>query len=434
MDFQGELTVKNEKSDSIRQLFSRVGANALEYIKAFAKWLAAAVITGGVCGLVGTAFYYCVAYATKLRGEYFWLVFLLPVCGLVIAGLYKLLGMPNDKGTNLIISSIQEHVTVPLRMSLLIFVSTVLTHLFGGSAGREGAALQIGGAMGAAGAKIIHADEPTRKILTLCGMSAVFAALFGTPLTAAVFCIEVINVGLFYGAELLPCLASALTAYFVAGALGVSPEKYTIVSAPALAPVPILQTAVLGIVCALMSIVFCVVMHKTAGLFHGKIKNAYVRAAIGGVIIVVLTLIFGRDYNGAGGNIIEKAIEGSAVPWAFAVKLLFTAITLGAGFKGGEIVPSFYVGATLGCVIGPLIGLPASFSASMCLVGVFSGVVNCPIAGIVLSLELFGGENMLFFAVVCAVCFVLSGEYSLYSSQKLMFSKLGPKAICRNAH
>jgi H+/Cl- antiporter ClcA len=426
--------LKNEEDSSIKREICRIAVRQREYIKAFLKWLAAAVIIGGICGLVGTAFYHCVAYATKLRGEYPWLLFLLPVCGLAIAGLYRLLKMENDKGTNLIIASVQANVTVPLRMSLLIFVSTVLTHLFGGSAGREGAALQIGGAMGAAGAKLIHADESMRKILTLCGMSAVFSALFGTPLTAAIFCIEVINIGIFYGAELLPCLVSALTAYFTADALGVTPEKYTIVSAPSFTPVSVLQVVVLGVVCALMSTVFCIAVHRTAELFHGKIKNAYIRAAFGGVLIVLLTLVFGRDYNGAGGNIIEKAIEGSAVPWAFAVKLLFTAITLGTGFKGGEIVPSFYVGATLGCVIGPLIGLPASFSAAMCLVGVFCGVVNCPIASIILSFELFGGENILFFAVVCAVSFVLSGEYSLYSSQKLMFSKIGPEIICRHAH
>ena len=421
------------KRDIFNRLKSR-GADIKKYVGAFIKWILLAVPLGIICGAVGVGLYYAVSWATAFRGDNPWLIYLLPVAGLAIIGLYKLLKMPKDRGTNLVISSIQTDEKVPFRMSALIFAGTAITHLFGGSAGREGAALQVGGGIGCGMAKLIKADETTRKVMTLCAMSAVFSAVFGTPLTAAVFCIEVINVGIFYGADFLPCIVSSLTAYLLAGALGASPERYVIEWIPGLSVGNIGLTAVLAVACAVMSIIFCVVMHKTAHIMQRLIKNPYLRVMAGGALIIVLTLIFGRDYNGAGGNIIEEAISGNAVPYAFIVKLVFTAVTLGAGFKGGEIVPSFFVGATLGCVLGPLMGLPASFSAAMCLVGVFCGVVNCPIASVILGVELFGPGALPYFGLVCAVSFFLSGEYSLYSSQKLSYAKFEPRFINHNAH
>ncbi len=422
-----------KKSDIAGKIKS-CGEDVKKYGLSFVKWVALAVVLGAVCGAVGVGLYYLVAWATEFRGSNPWIIYLLPVSGLAIIVLYRLLKMPKDRGTNLVISSIQTDEKVPFRMSALIFVGTAITHLFGGSAGREGAALQIGGGIGCGFAKLIRADETTRKVMTLCAMSAVFSAVFGTPITAAVFCIEVINVGVFYGADLLPCIVSSLTAYLLAGALGVKPERYVIEYIPGLSAGNLGLTAVLAAVCAVMSIVFCVVMHKTAHCMQKWIKNPYLRVIAGGVIIVALTLICGRDYNGAGGNIIAKAMGGQAVPYAFALKLVFTAVTLGAGFKGGEIVPSFFVGATLGCVLGPVLGLPASFSAAMCLVGVFCGVVNCPIASVVLGVELFGYGALPYFGLVCAISFFLSGEFSLYSSQKLSYAKFEPRFINRNAH
>lgn len=156
---------------------------------------------------------------------------------------------------------------------------------------------------------------------------------------------------------------------------------------------------------------------------------------MGGVLIVLLTLLVGsRDYNGAGGQVIEAAMEGTAVPWAFVLKMVFTALTLGAGFRGGEIVPTFFVGSTFGCAVAPLLGLDPAFGAAIGLIALFCGVVNCPVASIVLSVELFGGEGILFFALACALSYLLSGKFSLYSSQKIVYSKLEPKYIDENAH
>ena len=418
----------------IKSLIKNRLSDIWKYIVSLLKCIVIGIAMGIVCGTVGVGLYYGVMWATGVRMENAWLIYLLPIAGLSITGFYQLLQMPKDRGTNLVISSIQTDEKVPVRMSVLIFAGTVITHLFGGSAGREGAALQIGGGIGCGVAKLIKSDITTRKVMTMCSMSAVFAAVFGTPLTAAVFCVEVINVGLFYGANLLPCIVSSFTAYLISMHVGVVPVRYVIEYIPDVSVSALGQTAVLGAACAVMSIIFCAGIHGTGHLMQKYIRNPYIRVAAGGMAVVALTLIFGRDYNGAGSDVIVNAMGGQAKWYAFLVKLVFTAITLGAGFKGGEIVPSFFVGATMGCVLGPIIGLPASFSAGMCLVGVFCGAVNCPIASIILGLEIFGSAALPYIGLVCAMSFFLSGEYSLYSSQKLSYAKYEPRFINRNAH
>ncbi|MBE5922336.1 MAG: chloride channel protein [Lachnospiraceae bacterium] len=404
------------------------------YFLVFLKWLFFAGITGTICGLVGTAFYYCVVTANQLRGAHPYLLYFLPVAGLVIIIFYHLLHMDKDRGTNLVISSIRSKEKVPLRMMVLIFFSTTLTHLFGGSAGREGAALQIGGSIGSYVGERFKLDEKDMHMITMCGMSAVFAALFGTPLTAAIFSIEVISVGIMYYSALFPCLTASLVAFGIAQAFKVKAEHYTILAAPNLHAGSALQVAVLGVVCALVSMLFCICMHKASHLFQEKLKNPYIRVLVGAGMIILLTLLVGnQDYNGAGSAVIERAMEGEVLPWAFLLKIAFTAITLSVGFKGGEIVPTFFVGATLGCVIAPMLGLPASFGAALGLVGLFCGVVNCPITSMILSVELFGSEHLLLFAIICTVSYMLSGTYSLYSSQKIVYSKIKAKYINADA-
>lgn len=392
------------------------------YVFSFLKWVFLAAVTGALGGFVGVAFHVSVEKVTELRLTHGWILYLLPVGGVAIAALYKLCRL-ETQGTDRVIDSIRDDRGVPLLLAPLIFVSTVITHLFGGSAGREGAALQLGGSIGSQIGKLFRLDEKDMHLVILCGMSAVFSALFGTPITAAVFALEVISVGVVYYAGLVPCLVSALVAYWISLWCKVEPVRFVLENSPEYTPMNFLRISLLAGLCALLSIAFCLAMHFSHKGAEKLFKNTFVRAAVGGVIVILLTLLFGTDYNGAGMNLIEKAVSGEAVPYAFLLKLIFTAVTIGFGFKGGEIVPTFFVGATFGCVVGSLLGLDPGFGAAVGLVTLFCGVVNCPIASVFLSIELFTADRLLYFAVACALGYVLSGYFGLYSSQKIMYSK-----------
>ena len=257
-------------------------------------------------------------------------------------------------------------------------------------------------------------------------MSGVFAALFGTPLAAAVFSIEVICVGVIYHSALLPCALASLISYGTAVLLGTKPERFVVHGAAALSFDNAWRAMLLAVGCAVLGILFCVTMHTASHLYQTRLKNQYLRILVGSALIILFTLAVGtRAYNGAGMDVVEHAItEGELVhPAAFILKLLLTAITLGCGFRGGEIVPTFFVGSTFGCLVGPLLGLDPGLAAALALVATFCAVTNCPIASILLGVELFGAEPLLLYLLVCAVSYLLSGHYSLYSSQMT----LGPK-------
>lgn len=417
-----------EYLDRLLRLCAHIGL----YIRALIKWLLLAAVTGCCCGVVGTLFHIGVERATELRGEHPWLLWCLPVAGLAIVALYKLT-KTEGQGTNDIIDEV--HLGTGLRIWLLptIFFSTVLTHLCGGSAGREGAALQMGGTIGYQVGHLFGMDDRDMRTATMTGMAAFFAALFGTPLTATVFAIVVISIGVMYHAALIPCLTASLVAYWISVEMGVEPTRF-VVEAPALEGWTLLRVAVLGAGCALVSVLFCGAVHGAEHQLGRRIPNPWLRAVAGGGAIIALTCLCGTaDYNGAGMEVITAAVEqGTAHPAAFLLKILFTAVTLGAGFKGGEVVPSFFVGATFGCVVGPLLGLPAGFSAALGLVAVFCAAVNCPMASIFLSVELFGDGGLLYFALICGVSYMLSGYNGLYSSQTILYSKLKAKYI--NVH
>lgn len=399
-------------------------------ITSFLKWGIASVITGIICGPLGVIFHSFVEDATWYRGEHSYLIYFLPIAGLAIVLIYRMSYMAYDGGTNTIISSIRSNDKIPFTMAPLIFVSTVLTQLFGGSAGREGAALQIGGSTGHTIGRILKFEENELQIVTMCGMSGVFAALFGTPITATIFSMEVISVGVIYYVALVPCLISALIGYSIAGAFGIRPISYILTSVPKLNLITMIQVIVLSALCAGVSIVFCISIHQVTHLYQSKIKNQYLRIFFGGCLVVALTLILGtRDYNGTGMDIISESIHGTTRPEAPFLKIVFTALTLGAGYKGGEIVPTLFIGATFGNFIGGILGLEPCFGAAIGMVALFCGVVNCPIAALILSIELFGADGILFFCMASAVSYMLSGYYGLYSSQKIMYSKLRPHYI-----
>lgn len=401
------------------------------YAKTFIKWLICSAIIGITCGAVGTAFHYSVEYVTQFRSGHSWIIFLLPAAGLLIVFLYRAGGIKHDKGTNLVIGSIRNpEYNVPFRMAPLIFITTVITHLFGGSAGREGAALQIGGSLGASIGKLIKMDDNDKHIMTLCGMSAVFAALFGTPVTAALFSVEVISIGILYYSALVPCILSATISYAITEKFHITPTYFILNQVPEMSLATGIRVIILSVAAAVLSILFCMSMQVIGKTFKKYLKNQYLRILVGGVLLVLLTLaVRCNDYNGAGMNIIEQAIHGTAKPEAFILKLLFTCITIGCGFRGGEIVPSFFIGATFGCTLGGWIGLDPGFGAAMGLVCLFCGVVNCPLASLVLSIELFGASGILLFAIGCSVSYMLSGYYSLYSEQKIIYSKLHPHYV-----
>ncbi len=399
--------------------------DTLHYIRTLCRFVLLGLLVGLVCGAVGTVFYHAIALATRLRTGHPWLLYLLPVAGLLTAYLYALLKMEKDPGTDAVLRTTKDAQTVPARLAALIFSGTFLTHLCGGSAGREGAALQIGGGLGTAISRLLKLSEGETKLVTMCGMSAVFSSVFGTPLTAAVFSIEVASVGMISSTAMLPCAISSLTAAYIARLLGAAGEAYALEGVPALNLQSLLPALLLGLICALVSILFCEVMHASRRLFGRWFPNRYVRVAVGAVLVVGVSLFLGTGrYNGAGADVIAQAIEeGRALPYDGIVKLLLTAITLGCGMKGGEIVPAFFVGSTMGCLLGPLVGLSPSFGAALCMVGLFCGVVNCPIASILLSMELFGGVGLPLFALVAAVSFACSGRHSLYSAQSFVFDK-----------
>ena len=402
------------------------------YAVVLTKWMFLALIVGSLCGVVGAVFHLSVHYAAQTRGAYPWLLWCLPLAGLAIVGAYKLMGT-EGMGTNDIIDAVHEDERLPVLLVPSIFLGTMLTHLCGGSAGREGAALQIGGTIGQRTGRLLRLDDQDLRVATLSGMSACFSALFGTPLTAVVFAVMGISIGTMYHAALLPCLMSALAAFGVSLGLGVEPTRFT-VAAPEIAAGTFFQVLPLSVLFALVSILFCKFIHGTEHWLEKRIPNPWIRVAVGGFAIVALTYLVGtRNYNGAGMEVITAAIEqGTAHPAAFLLKLLFTAVTLAAGFKGGEVVPSFFVGATFGCVAAPLLGLPADFGAALVLVSVFCGVTNSPVASVFLSVELFGSGGLWYFALACGISYMLSGYSGLYSSQTILYSKLKARYI--NVH
>lgn len=403
-----------------------------QYAVTLLKWMVLGGVIGLVGGIIGSLFHIGVDTATQMRLAHPWVLYLMPVGGLAIVGLYRLT-KTEGKGTNDIIASVHFGEQVPGLLVPVIFVSTVITHLCGGSAGREGAALQIGGGIGYQAGRLLRLGEKDLPLATLCGMSGVFAALFGTPLTATVFALEVISVGVLYYAGLVPCLTAALTGYLVSVLMGVPPTRFT-VTVPGLEVRTMLLVMVLALLCAVVSILFCRGLHGVEHLLKRTLKNPYLRVAVGAAVLIGLTLLTNGDYNGAGMEVISRAIAGQADPWAWVWKLLFTAITIGCGFKGGEVVPSFFVGAAFGCVAAGWLGLPAGFGAAMGLVSVFCGAVNCPLASIILSVELFGSGDLLYFAMACSISYLISGYCGLYSSQTILYSKLRAEFINVRTH
>lgn len=393
-------------------------------IRVALQWFFLAIPTGLICGLVGTLFHLSVERVTELRADQPWLLFLLPAAGLLITALYKATKC-EGVGTNNVIRAVQSGEPVSILLVPAIFFGTVLTHLCGGSAGREGAALQMGGSIGWNVGTLLHLKDHDRRTATISGMAAFFSALFGTPLTAALFAMMVEDVGLTFTSAFVPAFTSALIAYGCSLAFGIAPTHFAI-TAPELTVWTAFLVILLGFACAAVSRLFCGLLHFMEHKMPQLLPNPWLRVFVGGVAVIAFSYLFGVGrYNGAGMGVITAAVEqGEALPWDFLCKIFLTALTLSCGFKGGEVVPSFFVGATFGCVFGPLLGLPAGFAAAVGLVSIFCGATNALIPSILMGFELFSGAGLELIALGCGICYMLSGHHGLYSSQTFVTNKL----------
>ena len=400
-------------------------------IRVALQWFFLAIPTGLICGLVGTLFHLSVERVTELRADQPWLLFLLPAAGLLITALYKATKC-EGVGTNNVIRAVQSGEPVSILLVPAIFLGTVLTHLCGGSAGREGAALQMGGSIGWNVGTLLQLKDHDRRTATISGMAAFFSALFGTPLTAALFAMMVEDVGLTFTSAFVPAFTSALIAYGCSLAFGIAPTHFAI-TAPELTVWTAFLVILLGFACAAVSRLFCGLLHFMEHKVPQLLPNPWLRVFVGGVAVIAFSYLFGVGrYNGAGMGVITAAVEqGEALPWDFLCKIFLTALTLSCGFKGGEVVPSFFVGATFGCVFGPLLGLPAGFAAAVGLVSIFCGATNALIPSILMGFELFSGAGLELIALGCGICYMLSGHHGLYSSQTFVTNKLRSEYMSR---
>lgn len=398
------------------------------------KWLLIGFLTGGIVGSVAAYFAKCIQIVTAIREAHPILIAFLPLSGILIVLSYRFFSVKNPKGTNLVLESIQNGDTLPYYMAPIIIFASIISHLFGASVGREGAALQLGSSMGASLGKFLHLKEKDRRRIMLCGMSAAFSGLFGTPLAAAVLAMEICTVGTMYYTALLPCTISALVAnYFAEHVVHVAEPELHIRMISEMHWKGALSTIFLAVIASLVSILFILMIHKTKALFTKYFENSFVRILVSGAIVSLFTfLLRNTDYNGTGMGIIVKTINHPGYRiffFAFFLKILFTAVSLSGGYQGGEIVPSLYIGATLGNALQIFLPLDPGLSAALGMASVFCSVTNCPLATLLICFELFGFQASSYFILAIAVSYLCSGNYGLYHTQRILFSKIEEKEI-----
>ena len=404
-----------EELNKYKESLKTTGFSALDVL----RWIVVGAIIGAACGALGAIFDLTVNFAIGLREANPWILFLAPVGGLAIVGIYTLLGV-KGQDTNTIITAVHARSNVSIKLFPSIFFGTAITHFVGGSAGREGAALQMGGSVGSLIGRGFKLKNNDMSIAVLSGMAGYFAAIFQTPIAAAVFVITIIQIGVSIFEAFVPCTVSALVAYGVAKLIGVEDNAMT-VSAPEFDWLILLKIVALAALATVVAVIFYKTIHGTGKLFSKLIPNQWLRVVIGGLVIIGFTLLYGSQrYNGVGMEIIASVVETGQVNWwDWILKIVLTAITLGMGFKGGEVVPSFFVGATFGCFMGNVLGLDPGFAAAVGLVCVFCAATNSVLASIILAMELFGAAGLPYYALACALSFILSGNSSLYSAQRV---------------
>jgi H+/Cl- antiporter ClcA len=392
------------------------------------RWTIIIIPVSIVVGSLVALFLWLLDFVTQYRYHHQWLIYILPLAGVAICFIYKLFGKNAEAGNNLIMDEIhQPGGGVPARMAPLVLVTTIITHLFGGSAGREGTAVQIGGSMAQLLAKWMRLKPADVRILLMTGIAAGFGAVFGTPLTGAVFALEVLAIGVIRYDALIPCLIAAIFADLVCSAWGIHHTHYVIQYSDSISLWILAKVIVGGVAFGFASYAFSTCMHNIKKYAKQYIQPGWLIPVIGGVIIILFCWALGTyDYIGlgvtaadpAGISIVNTFKDGNIPTWAWLWKLLLTAITLGMGFKGGEVTPLFFIGATLGCTLAVLLHAPVALFAGLGFIAVFAGATNTPIACTLMGIELFGTEHALYFAVACFTAYYFSGHAGIYSAQR----------------
>ena len=401
-------------------------------------WTVLAIPVSIVAGSLVALFLWLLDLVTRFRWEHEWLLYLLPIAGIGIHFLYKLWGKNAEAGNNLIMEEIHEPGGgVPARMAPLVLITTLITHLFGGSAGREGTAVQIGGSMAQLLGKWFRLSKEDIRIILMMGIAAGFGAVFGTPLTGAIFALEVIAIGRIKYNALVPCLIASLLADIVCSAWGIHHTVYHInfTTFSHFDYLLIAKTILAGVTFGLAGYLFAQASHGIKTLANRVIKNyKWMIPATGGMIIIALTFAAGTsDYLGLGVtakspdgiSIVNAFHENGVNSWSWLWKLVFTAVTLGMGFKGGEVTPLFFIGAALGNTLAILTGAPVDLFAGLGFIAVFAAATNTPIACTIMGAELFGTDHILYFAIACFTAYYFSGHSGIYSAQRVAVTKLG---------
>jgi H+/Cl- antiporter ClcA len=391
------------------------------------KWTLLGTAVGVLAGSAAALFLWSLEAVTRTRNAHPWLLFLLPAGGVAIGWLYHRFGRLAGRGNNLILDQLHgAGERVPLRMAPMVLAGTLVTHLLGGSAGREGTAVQMGGSLADTLARLLRLGPADRRLLLMSGISGGFAGVFGTPLAGTIFGVEVIRTGNIRYDGLVPSLVAALVSSRVADAWGVHHSHYSFGPLPAFSVALFAKVALAGLAFGLAALLFTDLVHIMKRMFAALIPVQVLRPAAGGLLVVALVYLVGtRDYTGLGIPMISAAFEGPVPDLAFIWKILFTAVTLGAGFQGGEVTPLFFVGATLGNLLGRLLAVPVSFMAGLGFVAVFAGAANTPLACIVMGVELFGHEALPYMGLACVFAYVFSGHRGIYASQRLGVPKAG---------
>ncbi|CAM2883857.1 Chloride/fluoride channel protein [Methylobacterium mesophilicum] len=403
------------------------------------RWILALVPMAAAVGTLCAAFLWTLDAATEARFTYPWLLFLLPAGGLAVGLLYHWFGQSVEGGNNLIVEQIHEPGGgVPLRMAPLIFLGTVVTHLFGGSAGREGTAVQLGGSLASAVGRLFRLDPPSVRIMLMAGIAAGFGAVFGTPLAGAIFALEVLAVGRVEYAALVPCLVAAVVGDWVCQLWGIHHGLYRIdylaggIGTHMIEPLLLAKVAVAGVAFGLAGLLFAEANHILGGWCKRLISFGPLRPVAGGLAVIALVYLCGtRDYLGLGvwsadphGLTIASFFGPDVHPWSWALKILFTVVTLSAGFKGGEVTPLFFIGAALGNALAGVLGAPVDLMAGLGFVAVFAGAANTPLACTLMGIELFGATHGVYIAVACFLAYLCSGHSGIYLSQRIAVPKI----------
>ena len=406
------------------------------------RWALILVPMAALVGTLCAAFLWSLDAVTRLRFAFPWLLYLLPLGGFVVGLLYHLTGRSVEGGNNLIVEQIHEPgAGVPLRMAPLIFFGTVVTHLFGGSAGREGTAVQLGGSLASGFGRALGLDADGTRILLMGGIAAGFGAVFGTPIAGAVFALEVLAIGRVEYRALVPCLVAALVGDWTCLAWGIHHGAYRI---DALVPVGVLLVAkagIAGVAFGLVGLAFAEANHALGGWLKRVMPYGPLRPVIGGLAVIALVHLFGtRDYLGLGtlaatpdSLTIASFFGPDTHPWSWALKLLFTVVTLSTGFKGGEVTPLFFIGAALGNALAPIFGVPTGVFAAIGFVALFAGAANTPLACTFMGIELFGAAYAVPIAVACVVAYLCSGHNGIYLSQRVAVPKMPANDLVPNA-